>query len=272
MSRSLQASSSSDRGFALLIVLWSLVLTALLGTQIVAAGRTEVQLAGNLRSQAALEAAADGAVHQSVFRVLGNSRRSFGAERYHFERGSLTLDVRIDNLAGRVNPNVAPPELLRELLMQLGLDSQRAVSLTDALLDWSTPGQNPRPHGAKAAEYRSAGRSYGPTGAPFQTVDELGAVLGMTPDLLAALRPHLTLWWDEDPDPVFADAVVLAALRSLGAETPSADPQLRKTLDITASASAPDGKRFTRHAVVEFSLAGAGGRPWRILQWDAPAP
>ena len=45
-----------QRGFALLIVLWTLPLLALLGTQLVATSRQHIQLAHNLIDAAALDA------------------------------------------------------------------------------------------------------------------------------------------------------------------------------------------------------------------------
>ena len=62
-----------QRGFALLIVLWTLALLALLGTQLLATSRQHVQLAHNLLDAAALEAAANGAVQQAIFGVLDSS-------------------------------------------------------------------------------------------------------------------------------------------------------------------------------------------------------
>ena len=59
-----------QRGFALLIVLWTLALLALLGTQLLAAARSDTQLARNLVDSAALEAATDGAVQQAMFGML----------------------------------------------------------------------------------------------------------------------------------------------------------------------------------------------------------
>ena len=61
------ADLSRDRGFALLIVLWTVALLALLATWITAAGRTEAQLAGNLRDAATADLVADGTAHEAVF-------------------------------------------------------------------------------------------------------------------------------------------------------------------------------------------------------------
>jgi Tfp pilus assembly protein PilX len=61
------ADLSRDGGFALLTVLWTVALLALLTTRTAAAGRTEAQLAGNLRDAAAADVVADGAAHEAVY-------------------------------------------------------------------------------------------------------------------------------------------------------------------------------------------------------------
>src|SRR5438128_573318 len=66
-SRLSSAEPRRSRGFALLIVLWVLVLIGVLVTQLTAAGRTELRIAHNLYANAAAEAAADGAINQAVF-------------------------------------------------------------------------------------------------------------------------------------------------------------------------------------------------------------
>lgn len=77
------AGGGRDRGFALLIVLWAVVLLALLATRLMAAGRTELQLSANLRGAAEAEAAADGAVQEAMFHLLNPSDawRADGADR-----------------------------------------------------------------------------------------------------------------------------------------------------------------------------------------------
>lgn len=262
----------TERGFALLIVLWSLVILALLGTHVVATGRTEALLASNLRDAAMAEAAADGAVHRTLFNLLGLGTTRWPPQgRFRVMLGGVPVDVAVENLTGRVNPNTAAPELMRAVLRGVGVEGDRAAALADAIADWRAPGPK-RPHGAQAAEYRAAGRDYGPAGRPFRSLDELGAVLGMTPDLLARLRPHLTLWWESDPDPAFADPVVTAALSSLGEIGPSTGGAARpvQAVAIRATAAGPGGARFTREADAILN-AGNPGTDWRILTWTVPA-
>src|SRR5204863_3728462 len=67
--RPFPAKPRQSRGFALLIVLWVLVLIAFLIAQVTAAGRTELRIAGNLYANAAAEAALEGAVSEAIFHL-----------------------------------------------------------------------------------------------------------------------------------------------------------------------------------------------------------
>lgn len=262
-----------DGGFALLIVLWSLALLALIGTHVTATGRTEAQLAANLRGAAAAEAAADGALHQAVFHLLDPSPRRWlpdGVPREIALPGGGAAVVRAESEGGKISPNLATAGLLQALLSHLGAEPRAAASLAAAILDWRTAGQRPRPNGAKEPQYRAAGRNYAPPGRPFESLDELGLVLGMTPELLARLTPFLSVYQTGEPDlrfahPVVAQAVADATRTGLDAEAaPEADaPQV---VVVTATAVLPGGARFTRQAHVRLG-PGTRGRGWQILTW-----
>ena len=108
--------------------------------------------------------------------------------------GNNRVMVRLEDEAARVNPNVASPVLLEALLRTIGSDPESARRLAAAIGEWVGSAPAARPQNAILAEYRAAGLDYGPPGAPLETLDELGRVLGVTPAVLAALRPHLTLF------------------------------------------------------------------------------
>jgi general secretion pathway protein K len=260
-------SDPSERGFALLIVLWSLVLLAFLGSQMAVAGRSETQLAANLRNGAIAEAAADGAVHEALFHLLDSSNRHWRADgssrEVRFPNASVQLRIRSE--AGKVNPNTASPELLQALLHAVGADQRSAASIAAAIAEWRFPDAQSR-----ASRYRAMGHDYAPPGAPFETIGELGLVLGMTPELLARLSPHLSLYHDGEPDPAAADAVVLQAMRELGTLPSSAGTADESVVAIIATADGTNGTRFVRRTVVR--LGGPDrGRPYRILTWDSGA-
>ncbi len=54
-------------GFALIIVLWTLVLIAFIVSHVTASGRTEIRIANNLIANAVAQAAADGAIFDVIF-------------------------------------------------------------------------------------------------------------------------------------------------------------------------------------------------------------
>jgi general secretion pathway protein K len=203
-----------QRGFALLIVLWTLAFLSLIGAALVATSRQDTQRARNLVDGAAAEAAADGAVQQAIYALLDPSARRWRPDgtAHLIRSGQNRIEVRIENENSKVNPNFAPVELLQAVMMELAVGSSTAARLAAAIADWRTQGEQPLPLGAKAPQYAAAGRDYAPPGASFESLDELGAVLGMTPELLARLKPHLTLYSEADPDGSTTDPVVAAAL------------------------------------------------------------
>lgn len=254
----------------MLIVLWAMVLLSLLLTQLTSAGRNEAQLAANLRRAAEVEAAADGAVYEAAFHLLSaGAARWPPAGHYRITIGPATVMIDIENLAGRVNPNTASQSLLQALLLVVGVDRSVAAGIAASAMDWRSPGQMARANGAKAPQYRAAGLGYGPPNAPFQSLDELGAVLGMTPGIMARLSQHLSIYAPDSPDPNLADAVVARAMLDSDEEFPTAaSPDGALTLAITATAAEAGGVVFTRYAVIAPGNP-AEAKALAILDWRA---
>jgi general secretion pathway protein K len=230
------------------------------------------------------EAAADGAVHQAIFRLLAPAAQRWpadGLERALALPGGAAGLLRIESERGKVNPNLASAPLLQALLLQLGAEPRAAAGLAAAILDWRTAGLRPRPGGAKEPQYRAAGLAWAPPGRPFESLEELGLVLGMTPPLLAGLAPYLSIHQGAEPDPRFAAPPVLQALRTAqGAEEEqAADPETAEVVTVTAAVALPGGARFTRRAVVRLGPGGQGterrgpegrDRGWQVLEWGVP--
>lgn len=242
-----------QRGFALLIVLWTLAFLSLIGATLVATSRQDTQRARNLIDGAAAEAAADGAVQQAIFALLDQSARRWRPDgSVHLIRsGQNLIEVRIEDETSKVNPNFAPVELMQGLMVELGVSASTAARVAAAISDWRTQGEQPLPLGAKAPQYAAAGRDYAPPDASFESLDELGAVLGMTPELLTRLKPHLTLYSEADPDASTTDPLVAAALGT------QAGPAVRRNTGerslvatINVVVRGPRRTGFSEHVVV----------------------
>jgi general secretion pathway protein K len=94
----------------------------------------------------------------------------------------------------------------------------------------------------------------------------------MTPAILAAIRPHLTLFGPPGPSPATADPVVAAALAELTSTGQAASsgnqmPPDVQTVRITALASGPGNARVTRSAVIRFGAMLPRG--YVVLAWGS---
>lgn len=261
-----------ERGFALLVVLWWTALLALLGTQLATAGRFEAQRAGNLRSAATARAAAEGVLQEAVFHLLDGSPAGWaadGAPRVVRVTGGLAhLDIRSE--AAKIGLNQASAGLLAALLARLGTDPRQAASLADAILDWRTATSRRRALGAKAPEYRAAGRDYAPPNSDFETLDELRLVRGMTPDIMARLTPYMSVYQLGDPDLALADPIVrLASAESgdLAGDAAGAGAGAAPVVAILVSVEMADGARVVRRTVVRLA-PDASRRPFQVLDQE----
>ena len=262
-------------GFALLIVLWTLVLIAFIVAHLTASGRTEIRIAGNLVGNAVAEAAADGAVSEAIFNLSNpraDQRWLIDGTARELAIGDSRVALRLTDEGSRINPNLASPTLIEALLQVLGVEAGSANRLAGAIAEWVGSAQVAQPPAALIAEYQAAGLDYRPPVAPVETRDELGRVLGMTPAILAALRPHLTLYGPAEPNPASTDPVVAAAIaRVAQASQPpvAADqgqPELA-TVRITARALGPGNAHATRIAIVRVGAELPNG--YTVLAWGS---
>jgi general secretion pathway protein K len=261
-----------ERGFAVLVVLWTLALVALLVAHVLANGRTELSIAANRSEAEDVQAIADGAVYQATFRVMAGEWTADGATR-QLRVGAGNAEVQIEDLAGRINPNHVSRAVMQRLLVDIGARPEQADEIAMAMEDWRRSGNEAEPLGATAPQYLLARLGYVPTGQPFRNLQEIGLVLGMTPGLLAALAPHLSVFAPATPDPLRADPLVARALTAedgaIIAAASQYEPREAEVVEITAAALAPSGVRFSRRAVIGLFPPGHGNpNPWRILAWQ----
>jgi general secretion pathway protein K len=260
-------------GFALIIVLWTLVLIAFVAAHLVGSGRVEIRIAGNLLANAMTEAAADGAVYQTIFELLDpdpERRRPLDGSEHTLAIGDCRATVRLSDETARINPNLAAPALLEALLRVTGSDPETARRLADAIAAWVGATGAARPQNAMAAEYRAAGLDYRPPGEPLETLAELQRVLGMTQGVFAAIRPHLSPFAPAEPSLAHADPVVTAAMMAFapgsapGRVAAAQSEVLIARIAVTAQGS--HNGRATRSAIVRVTPSSRG---YAILSWEA---
>ena len=259
-----------EGGFALLIVLWSLTLIALVMAQLTAAGRSETQISANLRANAVLQAAADGAVHEAMLRLWQGDWAPDGRMR-ELRAGDAAIAVRVTDQARLVNPNTAPPDLIQPLLRSVGVENRKAAALARAIVDWRSTGPQSLSGGLKIAQYQAAGLPYGPPNRPFDSLNELGLVAGMTPALLARIKPLLSIYQEGDEPDLFQPAAGGNTAGSADGWQLGASGRVM-TVTINATAAGAKGGRYSRQATVRLlAEPSLNQAPYQILTWAKPA-
>lgn len=259
-------------GFALIIVLWALVLISFITAHLVGNGRVELRIAGNLVANAATEAAADGAVYHAIFNLMDpqpERRWPLDGVPRDLAIGGVRVTVSIDDETARVNPNLASPALLQALFRVTGSDPETANRLMAAIGEWigrPTVASTPQ---VTLSKYRGAGLDYAPPAEPLETIDELQRVIGMTPSTFAAIRPYVSLFSTAEPTWARADRVVLAAMEQTGLEhSPSAPASDSPIARIVVKAHGHKNASATRSTIVRIMPASAA---YAVLSWKREA-
>ena len=280
------ANASSQRGVALLLVLWACTLLAILLGGYAALARTEGLQARYQFAQTQAHYAAEAGLMRAIYGLQDPrlKQRWIGDGRpYTFEYDQATVVVQAIDESGKVDLNTDTPEALQGLFRAAGLPADQASQLADRVVDWRTaPGLADQLDSQRAA-YAAAGRDYGPRHGPFATVEEAQMVLGMTPDLYRRIAPVLTIWaGNTSPNPNTAPPLALQAIpgitpaqlasirtaREKNAHDPSLALNNGTTHSIESVATLADGTRAVLRATVRMQPGLAGVKPYAVLRWQ----
>jgi general secretion pathway protein K len=280
-----------ERGLALVAVLWGLAVLSLIAAAMLTAGATSVRMSRNAWSEAHAQSLADAGVYRAIVTLLDT--RADHKWRTDSVPRDFTFDgedvrIAIQSEMGLIDVNFASKDQLQTLLKLAGAEPQDAETLAGRIVDWRTPAGQQSLNGASNADYRDAGLDYLPRGGPFQSVDEVNLVLGMTPDLFARLAPALTVYshqanFDMNTAPLAVLLVVPGmdqqkALAMIAARTPPPQPANTALGADYNRAAIPSGQAFAIRAEVQsgpfhssrdviVELTSDPAHPFWILDW-----
>ena len=114
----------------------------------------------------------------------------------------------------RIPLNSAPAEVLEQLLEAIGgMRVEDAKDAAAAIEDWRDPNTDQRPRGAKGFYYHSLSQAYDCKDGPFENVEELLLVRGITPEVYRRVEPYITVFGSGR---VNVNTASLPVLRALG--------------------------------------------------------
>ena len=283
-----------QRGVALVLALWLLTLLTILAAGHGYAMRTETKLAIHGVEQARARAIAEAGIWLALADLLQpEPERQWLTDGtpYQLDFNEGLIRLRVQDEAGRIDLNNAHDILLRALLEKAAEPGEDVDYVLNAILDWRDPDNQRRNPGAEDSDYAHAG--YDAKDAPFNSIEELRLVAGMTDDIFTRIYPALTLQ-SRQPGihPLAAPRAVLMALpggdgeqvdafirnrrnqEALGAPPPNMDARFFGGARGTAFNITSEG--ITGHSKLKLdvviTLIHGSHLPYSVLSWRESKP
>jgi len=255
----------NERGAILILVLWIVLAISLLALSFSATIRTEVDAARNVVEQKQSYYMARAGIEYSIYELMETQSAFYQAQQQQqlgpeaipdVLRGGVSLnltgggaDVEIIDESGKINVNLAPPHLIYNLLVMIGVPGDRADVITDSIGDWIDPDDLYREFGAESDYYMGLDPPYRAKNGFMDVPEELLLVNGITPEIyygrktvsdsgepieLYGLQNYLTTFSNATSININSAPIpVLASLPGLNYDVAMAIDQMRKQQPLT---------------------------------------
>ncbi len=217
----------SERGVALLLVLWIFMVLTVIAAEFSRSMRDDAVATHNLAEETAARAVALAGLNRAIYstlRVREQALEEEDADSEDVDDATVGLDdgsepfihwapdgtwhedaygggrfsVRMIDEGGKIPLNRVEEAMLRRIFDSLGLDGDAQEEITDAILDWRDSDVLARLNGAEEDYYLGLSPPYRPKDGPFDSVDELLGVRGITQELFFGADPdHIEELLDE---------------------------------------------------------------------------
>ncbi|NKB37193.1 MAG: hypothetical protein GKR93_08485 [Gammaproteobacteria bacterium] len=284
--------SRRQNGVALVLVLWMLAILTVLVAGYSRVQRTETVLTANIVNASSAQALASAGISLTIRELLKPeseiSFRTDGTVHSRMYRGQqIKIDVRAES--GKIDLNIAQPELLLGLLESVGYSSEISQSTLNTILDWRDKDNLTRPDGAEEPEYQEY--DYSAKNGVFNSVSELLLVKGMSLETYRLIAPVLTVHSNQAGIfPLSASRETLLAIPNIlesdiddyieQRSSPDNDNEFPPVLDADGTYLATTkGNVFTIRSVASInniissveaviSIEKTGKRPFTVLSWS----
>lgn len=272
----------AQRGMALIMVLWLIVLLSIIASGHARNVHTETRLAARHIEVATARALTEAGIQHAILELLvadqvNRTPVDGTVGQINFNGSEIRIAIR--DATGLVDLNNAGPALLTSLVATLNIDRETQQKIVAAILDWRDDDDLLHLDGAEDSDYRSAGHAWSARDGAFSSIEELRYVMGMTQLRFDELAPFVTVYSQQSSINLeFASPYLITALT--GQDVVPADPWSEPdrqpeqanngsgTYHIYVSTTDTDGIEVSAEAVVRLSTDD--DRPYRLLYWHEP--
>lgn len=188
----------SEKGIALLMVLWVLTILMVIVLSFSYMARTETHAALSFKEGSEKKFLAEAGIERGIMEIYYRRQNisvpdsdvwKMDGTPYSDSFGSGNYTVRITDESGKIDINTLNDGsgiILKNLLMNSGVQEENADTIVDSILDWKevVGGGLHRLNGAGDDYYMSLPSPYKAKHANFDTLEELLLVKGVTPAIL----------------------------------------------------------------------------------------
>lgn len=232
--------AANKRGSVLVLALWALSLLTVFASLLGYGVRQKLSVVYRLDDRSALRYIAEAGAKRAIARIReiskdkviyslrdgGNDPALFEAVRVGTGSFSVSHDHRDDPEAektifygftdeeSKINLNLASPEVIKNLFMELGLTETASKDLASSIIDWSDADSDlSEPFGSgEDSYYRSLSSPYEAKDSEFSAIDELFLVKDMDANTFDKIKDYVTIYGNGMVNVNTASSEVLLAL------------------------------------------------------------
>ncbi len=228
---------SEEGGVALILVLSVMVTLIAIVGEFSYSMRTEINITRNFKEEeeayrlaiAGIESAkmeilsaenpAEMYINENGILIFGKGEDEGGEEGEPERKDSLgrgTFEYIITDEDGKLSLNHATIEQLKNLFLDSGVDVTDVDTIVDSIIDWRDTNDLHMLNGAEEDYYRSLDKPYSCKDGPFDSVEELLLVKGMTPEILYGESNKFADEKDDEDDEAYEGVAKYLTVKGTG--------------------------------------------------------
>jgi general secretion pathway protein K len=265
-----------QRGVALVAVLLLVAGLVAIATGVVALSLSQRMAAHQSHEAEVRREAIDGALRVALAEIaFGKTSGPFWYPRVPrtVVVAGKRIEIVLERESGRIDLNTADEKYIVAGLQAAGLREADARTGAARIRDWTDPDDSASGReGAEEEVYRRAGMAFGPRNGPFETVDEVRQVMGLSALSDEALEGFTVYSQQREPSATEAPEAARKAFGVLGVELalPTALPNASDAVSYAGNVIRLRGcdeamKQACRVVVVRIS--GSTRAPWQVMVW-----
>jgi general secretion pathway protein K len=190
--------ANNKGGVALILVMWVMVVLIAIVGEFSSAMRTELKITRNFKEEEQSYQAALRGIELAKMEILSakppyyvyrneEDILVFGQEDEspvrEGESGNSFYSYTISDENGKININTATRQQLKYVIQNTGVDITEVDTIVDSILDWRDKNDLHMLNGAEEDYYKSLEKPYSCKDGPFDIIEELLLVKGVTPSI-----------------------------------------------------------------------------------------